>query len=189
MSDHHASIDGRLLRLHRETRGWTMTDMAMRSCLSIKQIRQLEEGGTDSFYSDSVKLTAAKKVGAVLGLSAAQVLGQPNQPLPVSAEAPLQSSPPVDQSHSPAASTQAQAVAQPLSDSGDTPKSTSTSVWVMGALFATALLVAAWMNPSAEPVVPDAEPPLQTLPLPLEAPESASSMAGVASEAAEAASR
>jgi transcriptional regulator with XRE-family HTH domain len=187
MSDHDASIDGRLLRLHRETRGWTMTDMAMRSCLSIKQIRQLEEGGTDSFYSDSVKLTAAKKVGAVLGLSAAQVLGQPNQPLPVSAEAPLQPSLPEDQPHSPPASTQA--VAQPLSDSGDTPKSTSTSVWVMGALFAAALLVAAWMNPRAEPVVPDAEPPLQTLPLPVEAPESASSMAGVASEAAEAASR
>ena len=187
MSDHHASIDGRLLRLHRETRGWTMTDMAMRSCLSIKQIRQLEEGGTDSFYSDSVKLTAAKKVGAVLGLSAAQVLGQPNQPMPVSAEAPLQPSLPEDHPHSPPASTQA--VAQPLSDSGNTPKSTSTSVWVMGALFAAALLVAAWMNPSAEPVVPDAEPPLQTLPLTVEAPESASSMAGVASEAAEAASR
>ncbi len=185
MSDHDASIDGRLLRLHRETRGWTMTDMAMRSCLSIKQIRQLEEGGSDSFYSDSVKLTAAKKVGAVLGLSAAQVLSQSTQPLPVSADAPLQPSTPVDQPHLPAASTQAGA--QPLPDSDPSLKSTATSLWVIGALFAAALLVAAWMNPSSEPVAPDAEPPLQTLPLAADPSEPASSATGAVPEGASAA--
>jgi hypothetical protein len=43
--------------------------------MSIKQIKQLEEGGSSSFYSESVKLTSAKKVGGILGLTQDEVFG------------------------------------------------------------------------------------------------------------------
>nr|WP_315227229.1 helix-turn-helix transcriptional regulator [uncultured Limnohabitans sp.] len=200
MSDHDTSIDGSLLRLQRETRGWTMTDMAVRSCLSIKQIRQLEEGGSESFYSDAVKLTAAKKVASLLGLSVEQVLGQPARSLPLSSDTSPQPLNLADDTPSeaearatvtpaehvlahpePELTDAAQAAAQASSDLDNAPQSTHTSLWVMAALFAAALLVAAWMNPSAEPVVPEAEPPLQTLPT--EASEPASSVADAASDA------
>ena len=36
--------------------------------MSNKQVKQIEEGGTSSFYSETVKVTAAKKVGGILGL-------------------------------------------------------------------------------------------------------------------------
>lgn len=75
MSDTPQTINGELLRLKRESLGWLISDLATRSCMSIKQIRQLEEGGSSSFYSESVKLTSAKKVGAILGLTADEVFG------------------------------------------------------------------------------------------------------------------
>jgi transcriptional regulator with XRE-family HTH domain len=204
MSDHDMSIDGSLLRLQRESRGWTMTDMAVRSCLSVKQIRQLEEGGSESFYSEAVKLTAAKKVASLLGLSTEQVLGQPQPLLPSSPDALLEPSTGVDdlQSvHSDAethlqdiSSSSAEAVApvevapfepeQPALTPA--PKSTHMSLWVMAALFAAALLVAAWLNPSAESVATDAEPPVQALPTDIS--ESASAVVGVASDAVNSAS-
>ena len=69
MSQEETFINGELLRVSREARGWGVNDMATRACMSVKQIRQLEEGGSSSFYSESVKLTSAKKVGGILGLT------------------------------------------------------------------------------------------------------------------------
>lgn len=79
MSQEHASINGALLRLRREARGWVQTDVATRACMSVKQIKQLEDGGLSAFYSEAVKVTAAKKVGALLGLTSDEVFshGQP----------------------------------------------------------------------------------------------------------------
>ena len=77
MSDTPTTINGELLRLQRESRGWLISDMATRACMSIKQIKQLEEGGSSAFYSESVKFTSAKKVGALLGLTPDQVFGRP----------------------------------------------------------------------------------------------------------------
>jgi transcriptional regulator with XRE-family HTH domain len=212
MSDHDAFINGHLLRSQRETRGWTMTDMAMRSCLSIKQIRQLEEGGSESFYSDAVKLTAAKKVASLLGLSVEQAVGQPERSVSLSAETPpMQSITPTrdvdSEAEAQARDVPAKHVISPIglsqaepsqaklehaesmptdvqltSDSNQSAKASQMSLWVMAVLFAVALLVAAWMNPSAEPVVTEAAPPLQTLPADMSEP--ASSAAGVASDAA-----
>jgi len=204
MSDHDMSIDGSLLRLQRESRGWTMTDMAVRSCLSVKQIRQLEEGGSESFYSEAVKLTAAKKVASLLGLSTAQVLGQPQPLLPSSPDALLEPSTGVDDLQS--VHSDAEAHQQEISSSSaeavapvevapfepeqpaltPAPKSTHMSLWVMAALFAAALLVAAWLNPSTESVATDAEPPVQALPTDIS--ESASAVVGVASDAVNSAS-
>ncbi len=76
MSQEDIFINGELLRLRREARGWILNDMATRACMSVKQIRQIEEGGMSSFYSTAVKVTAAKKVGALLGLSAEEVFAQ-----------------------------------------------------------------------------------------------------------------
>jgi len=68
MSDAIPEINGALLRMRREELGLAQGDLATRACLSIKQIKQIEEGGTSSFYSAPVKVTAAKKIGSILGL-------------------------------------------------------------------------------------------------------------------------
>lgn len=91
MSDTPQTINGELLRLKRESMGWLVGDLATRACMSVKQIRQLEEGGSSSFYSESVKLTSAKKVGAILGLTPDEVFGVVSQkPVSVSDEDPSQ---------------------------------------------------------------------------------------------------
>ena len=70
MDNHTPQINGALLRMRREELGWTQADLATRACLSNKQVKQIEEGGTSSFYSDTVKLTAAKKISGILGIPA-----------------------------------------------------------------------------------------------------------------------
>ena len=44
-------INGALLRQRREGKGWAQTDLATRACLSLRQVRQIEDGGNSSFYS------------------------------------------------------------------------------------------------------------------------------------------
>jgi len=166
MPDKDMSIDGDLLRKQREIRGWTVNDIAMRACLSVKQIRQLEEGGSESFYSPAVKLTAAKKVASLLGISIAPVQDEPQ----TDTLTPIEAAPP-----------------ETMQDTlTQAPASTQVSVWVLAALFGSALLIAAWFNPSSEPVAPEAAPPLQILSS--DVSETASSVAGVASDAASSAS-
>jgi transcriptional regulator with XRE-family HTH domain len=200
MSQEEQFINGDLLRLRREARGWVLNDMATRACMSIKQIRQLEEGGVSSFYSPSVKITAAKKVGALLGLSAEEVLTQPQleqpQPLDVSvADSEVHESAPLQEvSHAEADgssidtaenSTHVEAVAlvEPLPSQmpvSQAPKS-KTSFWIIAGLFATALAVAAYMQPQEEPSVEPA-PPLEVV------PSDAADAASVAEPSADAAS-
>jgi transcriptional regulator with XRE-family HTH domain len=87
-----SQIDGSAVRLRREAQGWAINDLASRACLSVKQVRQIEEGGLSSFYSENVKLTAAKKVAALLQLSEAQLFGQvPLNPPPAEEESLLYS--------------------------------------------------------------------------------------------------
>lgn len=81
-----SAINGDLIRLTRESRGWALGDLATRSCMSIRQIRQLEEGGTSSFYSLGVKVTAAKRVATLLGLSPEQVFASSQAHLPSESE-------------------------------------------------------------------------------------------------------
>jgi len=69
-------IDGQSVRLKRETLGLAVTDLATLACLSTKQIKQIEEGGTSAFYSENVKLTAARKIAALLQMSEDQLFGQ-----------------------------------------------------------------------------------------------------------------
>ena len=54
MDNHIPQINGALLRMRREELGWALADLATRACLSNKQVKQIEEGGTSSFYSETV---------------------------------------------------------------------------------------------------------------------------------------
>jgi len=71
------TINGSQLRQSRESLGWSLGEVASRACLSVKQVKQLEEGGASSFYSDNVKLTAARKVAGILGVTEDELLGRP----------------------------------------------------------------------------------------------------------------
>jgi transcriptional regulator with XRE-family HTH domain len=71
-----SQIDGLSVRRKRESLGWAVSDLATMACLSTKQIKQIEEGGMAAFYSESVKLTAARKVAGLLDMTEAQLFGQ-----------------------------------------------------------------------------------------------------------------
>jgi len=187
MSDKDISFDGDLLRKQRENRGWTVNDIAARACLSVKQIRQLEEGGSESFYSSAVRLTAAKKVASLLGVSITPVRDEP-QPSTLTDDLPSGTAVDVKAAFPAVPVNPIEGVPAELAQHTvkQAPKSTQVSVWVLAALFGSALLAAAWLNPSAEPLAPEAAPPLQILPS--EVSETASAAAGVASDAASSAS-
>jgi transcriptional regulator with XRE-family HTH domain len=184
MSSEEVFINGELLRLHRESRGWALNDMATRACMSVKQIRQIEEGGLSSFYSIAVKVTAAKKVGVLLGLTSNEVL---TKNIATESIDLFVSDSPVDEVHV-GATDLVPAVSQELSftevesflpDAATSetavvqePKS-KISLWVIGGLFLMALAVAAYMQPQEEPTA-ESPPPLQVLPPDLADPASSS---------------
>ena len=197
MSQDQLLINGDLLRLRREARGWALNDMATRACMSTKQIRQLEEGGMSSFYSEAVKVTAAKKVGALLGLSADEVFVQEAiasvdlavQAVEVSIAEP-EVAHPVDSVSEPsiveatidvASESSVPSSAPSVSVAEDTkPK---TSLWIIAGLFAAALAVAAYLQPQDEPVEP--APPLQTMPTDATDAASAASASDASASAAD----
>ena len=169
MSQEELFINGDLLRLRREARGWALSDMAIRACMSVKQIRQLEEGGMSAFYSPAVKATAAKKVGDLLGISADEVLGHEVQEADV--ETVSQELLTAAESVS-ALQNVASEHSEPVYAPDEEPvvltqgeeKKSKTSLWVIAGLFAAALAVAAYMQPKEEPASEPA-PPLQVVPL------------------------
>ena len=52
----------------RESLGLSAKELSGMACLSVRQIEQIENGGMSSFYSPQIKVTAAKKVAALLKL-------------------------------------------------------------------------------------------------------------------------
>lgn len=159
--EQESTINGVALRLAREARGWALSDMATRSCMSTRQIRQLEEGGSSSFYSVSVKLTAVKKVGALLGLSQEQWFIAPAPAVALSTDAAMVT----------ASQAQADALANVSSISPSQVEASAlmpkakVSLWTILALFTAALGVAAVMRPAPEPVATESvPPPVLTLP-------------------------
>ena len=187
MSQEDPYINGELLRLGREARGWVLGDMATRACMSVKQIRQLEEGGTSAFYSVAVKMTSAKKLAKILELPAEQVFSQPvpadaqetvSDALPsVAEDAPelhvpeteqveagveTQAAPPTVPQIAPEPELPPAAVAAP-SPKADEPKS-KTSLWMILGLFVAALAVAAYMQQQQEEISAEPPPPLQVVP-------------------------
>ena len=193
MSQEDLQINGDLLRLRREARGWALNDMATRACMSTKQIRQLEEGGMSSFYSEAVKLTSARKVGALLGLSAEEVVVQETLTssgieeitteivdvpvVEVEAIDVLLAEQPTDDVASEAS------VEAEVSHPAVPAKDAKSKIWVTAALFAVALAVAAYMQPKEDEVAEPA-PPLQAVPSDAVDPASVASASASASEAA-----
>jgi transcriptional regulator with XRE-family HTH domain len=59
--------DAQRLKSLRESVGLDISILARRLCLSVHQLRQLEEGGVDRFYSESIKLQTGRKVLRSLG--------------------------------------------------------------------------------------------------------------------------
>ena len=53
----------------REKLGLSAKELGVLACLSTRQIEQIENGETNSFYSAQIKVTAAKKVAKLLNLS------------------------------------------------------------------------------------------------------------------------
>ena len=56
-------------QIARKSAGLSTQDLALKACLSNRQIEQIENGETSSFYGAQIKYTAAKKVAALLNLS------------------------------------------------------------------------------------------------------------------------
>lgn len=182
MSQEELFINGELLRLRREARGWVLNDMATRACMSVKQIRQLEEGGISSFYSVAVKVTAAKKVGALLGLSADEVFAQNTDSVvseqliesdalisevvadPATASQPVYASPVSAQSEPKSEQVQSVVDSSDLSVSKDDAPNSKNNLWLILALLGGVLAVGAYFRPQEVPVAEPA-PPIQVLPV------------------------
>ena len=67
-------IQGQVLQAARQRLKMKPEDLAAKACLSKKHITQLEEGGISTFYSESHKVTVAKKIGKLLNLEESQFL-------------------------------------------------------------------------------------------------------------------
>ena len=69
MTNKIPSILGGQLKNAREKAGLSLESVAKTSTLSNKQLEEIENGGQSSFYTLAIKVTAAKKVGKILGLN------------------------------------------------------------------------------------------------------------------------
>ena len=184
MSQEDIFINGELLRLRREARGWVLSDLATRACMSVKQIRQLEEGGMSAFYSAAVKATSAKKVGALLGLTPEEIFSQKTKPEHSIAMFESEVSDQISKDSASEVHVSIQEVTQQeelrhdiegeasVSDEAADAVKPKTSIWIIASLFLAALAVAAYMQPKEE-LAQEVAPPLQTLPA--DAAETASS--------------
>jgi transcriptional regulator with XRE-family HTH domain len=178
MSSEEIFINGELMRLSRESRGWLLNDMATRACMSVKQIRQIEEGGISAFYSMAVKATAAKKICALLELPVDQVFAK--NVASGQAEAVIN----LDVSSEDLVVAQESVHTKPdISEPTLVPIKTGTeaskskaSLRVLAGLFVAALAVTAYMQPQDEPAAEPA-PPLQVVPTEMSDPASAASAA------------
>jgi len=65
-------IKGSAFQEARERFGISLKELAKRSCFSVRQIEQIENGKNDAFYSPAIKVNAAKKIAQLLELSETQ---------------------------------------------------------------------------------------------------------------------
>jgi transcriptional regulator with XRE-family HTH domain len=71
-------IQGKVIKAAREKLRLDPHELAIKACLSKKHINELEQGGVSSFYSESHKITVAKKVAKILQLDESLVLVHPD---------------------------------------------------------------------------------------------------------------
>ena len=177
MNQELPTINGELLRLRRETRGWALSDLATRACMSIKQIRQLEEGGSSAFYSETVKWTSAKKVGSLLGMQPEEVFVQIATEVALPSQADVSGADVSTDAENSAVEPVVASVSSPQDElvavatnasveataSLETSQPSKTPVLALAALFVAALAVAAWMRPEPEVAVEPAPPVMQNM--------------------------
>jgi cytoskeleton protein RodZ len=70
-------VNGARLRKLREAKGLSSDQLARLCSLSVHQVLELENGGTQSFYSTPIKINAARKVAQVLSVDASEFLFEP----------------------------------------------------------------------------------------------------------------
>jgi transcriptional regulator with XRE-family HTH domain len=80
----------------RESAGLSTQDLALKACLSNRQIEQLENGEMSSFYGAQIKYTAAKKVAALLGLSEQEAFDFGSRPKAIEQVVMVEETPPVE---------------------------------------------------------------------------------------------
>lgn len=68
-SEVQPTIYTQVIKDAREEQALTIKQVADATCLSERQVQEIEEGGQISFYSTGVKITAAKKIAKYLKLS------------------------------------------------------------------------------------------------------------------------
>lgn len=73
-------VNGDKLRQLREERGWDWAQIARLSSLSVSQVRALESGSTDCFYTPQIKNNAARKVAQIMGIAETLVVNAPKAP-------------------------------------------------------------------------------------------------------------
>lgn len=80
----------------RESAGLSTQELAVKACLSNRQIEQLENGEIASFYGAQIKYTAAKKVAALLKLAEQDAFDFGSQPPVKEVALPVEETPPVE---------------------------------------------------------------------------------------------
>ena len=80
----------------RESAGLSTQDLALKACLSNRQIEQLESGEMSSFYGAQIKYTAAKKVATLLSLSEKDAFDFGSQPTAIEKAVLVEETPPVE---------------------------------------------------------------------------------------------
>ena len=79
----------------RESAGLSTQELALKACLSNRQIEQLENVETASFYWAQVKYTAAKKVAALLKLSEKEAFDFGSAPVEINKVVMVEETPPL----------------------------------------------------------------------------------------------
>jgi len=103
---HAAGVKGGRLRALRLLAGLDLIELAKRASLSSSQLEQLENGSHGSFYNDSIRRQAARKVAMVLGADPESVIEvsvaeTAATPRPVMSEALVSTSHTLSSSHRP----------------------------------------------------------------------------------------
>jgi cytoskeleton protein RodZ len=69
--------DGRLLKDLRTSAGWDIHEFSRAASISVAQLRQLEDGGNELFYSQTIKFQMGRKLLRKLGADVVRVAEEP----------------------------------------------------------------------------------------------------------------
>jgi len=75
-------VNGDRLRELREAKGFTPEHLARLCSLSLHQVLELENGGSQRFYSIQIKINAARKAAQVLSVDVSELLFEPHAVAP-----------------------------------------------------------------------------------------------------------